>query len=1040
MLLEHILDYSRDELLTDFGKATLEDRYLKPNEKSPQEGFLRASTAFASNAAHAERMYGYSSKQWLGYASPVLSNAPVRLKFSENWVDNFKAENFESVLGALPISCFVGYVQDSREGIGFHYYEQLWLASGGGGYKAYWGDLRPVNSTTSTGSKTGGLIPFFHVTDGMIVATHQGNNRRGVYGGSIRDNHPEIVEFIESRKMSGDPNKRSRNIFQTVNVSDAFMYAVIEDAQWALIDHEGNITKTVSARYLWELMLETPFETGCPFIHWIDTSNDKLPSVQRALGLKVNTVNICCMSKDQRVVTDRGLVTVEELYATQEAPKVAGRGVVSQGSPMMLPRPNAPMVKILTAEGFTHKVTPDHRVWVVGKGWVEAQDLNPGDKLELQTQSLFGSDHNPLLALVAGLLAGDGTFGSDDKNVRIDLWKGKTDHLVQEVEEAIHQLLQDFPIDQNAPVPASNSPKFVESDVKFSLNSHQLARLLKSYGITKDTKLSVPDFVFKGTKATVEQYLRGLFLTDATVQATNKGAATVSLASAHKPLLEDVQLLLINLGILSRIKLMKKESVQEMPNGKGGLSPYVCSAVYRLQITATEMAKAVEGFTGLGKARNNEEFLALTDKKVFRTKPKYQAEFVGLEVLPNEDAYCLTVDSENHAWTVQGLITHNTEITLPTNKDRTAVCCLSSVNMAKYDEWKDDPLFISDCIEFLDNVLQYFIENAIYACTKDYDWDSLRATIREDLLAALTNYENKDSELAEEIRKINTYGGEEQFNNLIENMSKNIVERHVMGYKKAVYSAKQERAVGLGVMGLDSYFMDHEIPYESREALNITYEAFKNIKTKAVDASLRLGTERGEAPDMVGTGRRNSHLMAIAPTATNSTIAGGKTPAMEKRFENIYTQKTKSGTFEVVEPALVRVLDRHGINTPETLKSIKDNDGSVQHLEVLTDNEKMYLRTAFEVDQMWIVEHAAVAQEFVCQAISVNLFFMPDVPREYVNAVHFHMWKRGLKSRYYVRTKPVKSGDAFADKLIERIQTIDYSKHSTFEACLACEG
>lgn len=674
MLLEHILDYSRDELLTDFGKATLEDRYLKPNEKSPQEAFLRTSTAFASNAAHAERMYGYSSKQWLGYASPVLSNAPVRLKFSENWVDNFKAENFESVLGALPISCFVGYVPDSREGIGFHYYEQLWLASGGGGYKAYWGDLRPVNSTTSTGSKTGGLIPFFHVTDGMIVATHQGNNRRGVYGGSIRDNHPEIVEFIESRKMSGDPNKRSRNIFQTVNVSDAFMYAVIEDAQWALIDHEGNITKTVSARYLWELMLETPFETGCPFIHWIDTSNDKLPSVQRALGLKINTVNICC------------------------------------------------------------------------------------------------------------------------------------------------------------------------------------------------------------------------------------------------------------------------------------------------------------------------------------------------------------------------------EIVLPTNKDRTAVCCLSSVNMSKYDEWKDDPLFISDCIEFLDNVLQYFIENAIYACTKDYDWDSLRATIREDLLSALTNYENKDSALAEELRKINAYGGEEQFNNLIENMSKNIVERHVMGYKKAVYSAKQERAVGLGVMGLDSYFMDHEIPYESREALNITYEAFKTIKTKAVDASLRLGTERGEAPDMVGTGRRNSHLLAVAPTATNSTIAGGKTPAMEKRFENIYTQKTKSGTFEVVEPALVRVLDRHGINTPETLKSIKDNDGSVQHLAVLTENEKMYLRTAFEVDQMWIVEHAAVAQEFVCQAISVNLFFMPDVPREYVNAVHFHMWKRGLKSRYYVRTKPVKSGDAFADKLIERIQTIDYSKHSTFESCLACEG
>ena len=646
MLLEDIIDYSKDDLLTDFGKATLVDRYLKPQEKSPQEAFLRTSTAFASNAEHAKRMYKYASNQWTGYASPVLSNAPERTKFAQEWEKNFTPDCFKSVLGALPISCFVGYVPDSREGIGFHYYEQLWLASGGGGYKAYWGDLRPVNSTTSTGSKTGGLTPFFHVTDGMIVATHQGNNRRGVYGGSIRDNHPEIVEFIESRKMSGDPNKRSRNVFQTVNVSDAFMYAVLSDAQWALIDHEGNVVKTVSARYLWELMLETPFETGCPFLHFIDTSNDMLPSVQKALNLRVNTVNIC------------------------------------------------------------------------------------------------------------------------------------------------------------------------------------------------------------------------------------------------------------------------------------------------------------------------------------------------------------------------------TEITLATNKDRTAVCCLSSINAAKYDEWKDDPLFIADVTEFLDNVLEYFIQNAIYACTKDYDWDGLKATLRETI--------------EDEI--------------LVAQTAKKIVERHTMGYKKAVYSAKQERAIGIGLMGLDSYFLDHELAYESREALTFTDTIFKHIKTEAVAASLNLGEVRGEAPDMVGTGRRNSHLMAIAPTATNSTIAGGKTPALEKRFENIYTQKTKSGTFEVVEPALVRVLDKYGINTPEVIKSIKDNDGSVQHLPQLSDHERMYLRTAFEVDQMWVVEHAAVAQQYVCQAISVNLFFMPDVPRPYVNAVHLQMWKRGLKSRYYVRTKSVKSGDAFADKLIERINTIDYSKHSSFESCLACEG
>lgn len=672
MLLENIIDFTKDGLLTNFGKATLEDRYLKPNETSPQHAFLRASTAFASNEEHAKRMYGYASNQWLGYASPVLSNAPVRIKFSENWIDNFKADNYESVVGALPISCFVGYVGDSREQIGFHYLEQLWLASGGGGYKAYWGDLRPINSKTSTGSKTGGLIPFFHVTDGMIVATHQGNNRRGVYGGTIRDNHPEIVEFIKSRQMSGDPNKRSRNVFQQINVSDAFMYAVLQDAQWALIDHEGKTVETVSARYLWELMLEEPFETGCPFIHWIDTSNDMLPSAQKALGLRINTSNIC------------------------------------------------------------------------------------------------------------------------------------------------------------------------------------------------------------------------------------------------------------------------------------------------------------------------------------------------------------------------------TEITLATDEKRTAVCCLSSLNMAKYDEWKGNKQFIADCVEFLDNVLQYFIENAIYACTKDLDWDSLRATLREDLVSAVTN--EKDTELEKQMALANLFGDALKFDALIEKMTRNIVEKHIMGYKKAVYSAKRERAIGLGMMGLDSYFMDKEVAYESHEALEITHEVFSFIKPAAVEASISLGTLRGEAPDMVGTGRRNSHLLAIAPTATNSTIAGGKTPALEKRYENIYTQKTKSGTFEVIEPALLRVLNRHGINTPEVIKSIKDNDGSVQHLKELSDHERKYLRTAFEIDQLWVVEHAAIAQKEVCQAISVNLFFMADVPRVYVNNVHLQMWKKGLKTRYYIRTKALKSGDAFANKLSERIQTIDYNKHATFEVCFACEA
>ena len=671
MLLEQHIDYSRDSLLTTFGKETLKDRYLKPNETSPQQNFMRTATAFASNEAHALRMYDYASNQWVGFASPVLSNAPVRTKFAEEWSKNFTPDCFESVLGALPISCFLGYVGDSREQIGFHYYEQLWLASGGGGYKAYWGDLRPINSTTTTGSKTGGLIPFFHVTDGMIVATHQGNNRRGVYGGSIRDNHPEIIQFIESRKMTGDNNKRSRNVFQTVNVSDAFMYAVIEDADWALIDHQGNTVEVIRARYLWEMMMENPFEMGCPFIHWIDNSNDMLPSVQKALGLRVNTVNIC------------------------------------------------------------------------------------------------------------------------------------------------------------------------------------------------------------------------------------------------------------------------------------------------------------------------------------------------------------------------------TEITLATDEFRTAVCCLSSVNQLKRDEWFGNKQFIADMVEFLDNVLEYFIQNAIYACTKDFHWTELRDTIRADLTDAIFG---SDDDSEKSLSKAITQVNKEliDIEPIVERMARNVVEKHIMGYKKAVYSAKRERAIGLGLMGLDSYLMSKEIAYESNQAVAITHETFKWIKESAVKASLNLGTIRGEAPDMQGTGRRNSHLLAVAPTATNSTIAGGISPAMEKRFKNIFPQKTKSGTFEVVEPAVVRLLDRYNINNPETIKKIKDSNGSTQAISEFTDHERKYTRTAFEIDQMWVIEHAAAAQPFVCQAISTNLFIKPKTPRKYVNALHFKMWAKGLKSRYYCRTEALNNNDAFAD-YVQIANTIDYDRPQLFEECLACE-
>lgn len=651
LLSEHI-DYTADHHMVDAGRETVKDRYLVQNEKSPQDAYMRCATAFASNEAHALRMYGYFKNHWAGPASPVLANAPVRIKFFKDYAKNFSHHAFESVYGPLPISCYTGFVGDSRYSIAEHYSESLWIASNGGGYAADWSALRPGGAKTSTGGVSGGLVPFFHVEDSMVTAAHQGSNRRAVYGGNIRCDHPEVVEFIESRKMSGDPNKRSRNVFQAIKVTDKFMRAVINDDEWHLVDHQGVTKDVINARYLWELILELPFETGCPFLVFEDTCRRYLPEEQKALGLDFNNVNIC------------------------------------------------------------------------------------------------------------------------------------------------------------------------------------------------------------------------------------------------------------------------------------------------------------------------------------------------------------------------------TEITLANNEERTAVCCLSSYNMATHDEWKGNSQFIKDMVEFLDNVLEYFIQNAIWSCTKDFPWEELAKSIRAGHYDATGTMLND-----EEVQAI----------------AVKVVEERFMGLRKAVYSAKQERAIGLGSMGWDSYFKQCDLPYESREALEITYSVTKWVKEVAKEASIELGTLRGPAPDMKESGLRNSHLLADAPTATNSLICGGVTPSREPRFQNIYPQQTTSGTFQMIEPYLLKCLEKYGQNNAAVIKSIVDNDGSVQHLDFLSAHEKKVLRTAFEIDQMWIVEHVACAQKFVCQAISTNLFFLPGVPRTYVNAVHFQMWKKGCKSRYYIRTKALASSNAFA-KETKTEDTVDYNRADLFTACLSCEG
>ena len=321
------------------------------------------------------------------------------------------------------------------------------------------------------------------------------------------------------------------------------------------------------------------------------------------------------------------------------------------------------------------------------------------------------------------------------------------------------------------------------------------------------------------------------------------------------------------------------------------------------------------------------------------------------------------------------------EIILPTDKDRTAVCCLSSVNLEYYDEWKDDPLFLRDIAEMLDNVLQYFIDNA------------------PDTIA------------------------------------------------RAKYSAQQERSIGIGALGFHAYLQSKNLAWESPMATGANLKMFKHIREKLDAANLSLGSERGEAPDAVGTGKRFSHMLAIAPNASSSIIMGNTSPSVEPFRANAYRQDTLSGSYLNKNKHLDKIIKEKcdadsKLDYSEIWSSIIANDGSVQHLDILDDWTKDVFKTSMEIDQRWVVDHAANRQSYIDQAQSINLFFRPDVNIKYLHAVHFQAWKQGLKTLYYCRSEKLAKADKVSKK-IERevIQEIDLKQlASGDDVCLACEG
>ena len=320
------------------------------------------------------------------------------------------------------------------------------------------------------------------------------------------------------------------------------------------------------------------------------------------------------------------------------------------------------------------------------------------------------------------------------------------------------------------------------------------------------------------------------------------------------------------------------------------------------------------------------------------------------------------------------------EITLPTGldkegNDRTAVCCLSSLNLETFEEWKEDPNFIEDVMRFLDNVLSDFINRA------------------------------PDS------------------------------------FKDAKYSATRERSVGLGVMGFHSFLQKNSIPIESVMSKVWNNKIFKHIQTNVDLSSKKLAEERGSCPDAgeYGFKERFSNKTAIAPTASISIICGGASPGVEPVAANSYTHKTLSGSYNVRNRYLKKILEKHGKDNAETWSSITTNQGSVVHLDFLTDHEKKVFKTAFELDQKWIIELGADRTSYISQAQSINIFLPADVHKKELHQIHFQAWKKGLKSLYYCRSKSIQRAENVNNGLSTAVLKNEEKEENNYEECLSCQ-
>lgn len=929
-----IIDYSRDKDIPEQGLALLTRKgfYKKDHEVSPQQTFARASTSYCfGDYEFAQRIYDYASKGWFTFASPVQSNAEDILwpTFSETEFEEAAEWLADNVVpDGMPISCFLAEIQDTRDSLVETRKEVSWLSMMGGGIGVGAGNRSPDEKST-------GVMAHLRGYDADCLSYKQTESRRGSMVAYLDIDHPEITSFLEMRNpVGGDQNKKCFNLNNAVSIPDSFMHSVIKDEEYELIDPKHGATgRFLNAREVFERILELRYETGEPYIMFKDTVNRNIPEwITRPL-YSVNQSNLC-VAPETMILHRGGYTPIEELEGSDIE---VWNGEEFTSTKVVRTSDNSKLIKVITSSGQELECTEYHKFYVkedYNTPAVEkrAGDLEVGDKLIKFALPVIQGTKQLHKAYQNGFFSGDGCLVGGKS--RIYLYHGKRD------------LEHVFELQQRT----------------------EQASCKRVYGYEEGLK---DKFFVPASEYDIQSRLgwfAGLCDADGTI-SRNGTNESLQVCSTEKEFLKEAQLMLQTLGVSAKVTKCHEEGVRMLPanDGTGDLKPYDCRATYRLLVPSTGLYK----LSALGFTCRRLEWVV--------RKPQRDAEqFIKVtSVVDNgreDKTYCFK-EANRGMGMFGGILTGQcSEITLMTSETRTAVCCLSSINLEKFEEWKDTNI-VQDLVRLLDNVLEYFIQLAPPQLSR------------------------------------------------------------------AIYSASKERAIGLGTLGWHSYLQSKGIPFESvgfNSAVHHTNHVYGKIKAAAVEESLRLATLRGEPDDCLGSGMRNSHLMAVAPNASSSSLIG-VSPSIEPWNANAFTAQGRAGSFLIKNKHLEAELEKLGLNTKDMWKRILMDDGSVQGIPEIPDHVKVLYKTAREIEQMYIVIQGGERQGHICQSQSLNIFVGSDVSLQEMVDLHIQGWVAGLKTFYYCRAAPSTKANlgTGGDKPLNSVPVV--MKVESTE-CVACEG